>query len=431
MGGCEPSGAGSAAGSGALNRERDEHGNTRWPTSEGRYRLRVCSDMPLVVGPLSWMNWRAQLSGESSGSQIPGYEALLFTDASITGFGIHDDIGPYRLTNALRCFGAGVEPSLGPGLGLHVEMHIDPQEASSRPPPLAKATGSAQWIGLSVDQEIACLLSLILGVRFQSTGPARIFDDTSPMGRPLFADYHEPILPPVYSSRRMLPGWAGRQVDLLSARDRFRSFVELCAEDAVALIRAAREYASAVWIAESDPDFSWLLLVSAIEVVASRWRVSSVDALAAFQENYPDLATEVSMRGDAELLQAIAENFHHLVKSTRKFLDFCERFLPGPPEQPSPWPGLDWSDKADFRRRLRVIYDHRSKRLHDAVPFPSSLTSPGPLLEPTDEPIGLGSANAYSSWQRTDTPLTFYAFTHLTRGVILGWWDECTNRTSA
>lgn len=103
------------------------------------------------IGPFSWMNWRAERSGNASPTEA--YEALLFTDAMLTGFRVQGDLGPYSIVNAL----GRLSQEMRPGLALRVNLYsVDMQP--NKPYPLGPATGSDAWIGLSIDQEIACLL---------------------------------------------------------------------------------------------------------------------------------------------------------------------------------------------------------------------------------------------------------------------------------
>lgn len=85
-------------------------------------------------GPDAWANWHAALSGMPS---LGAYEALLSTDAHVTGEALHG-IGPYRLFNTLGALGTHGGPRPGAGVALRVEHHLPhvlPSPADHRPPP--------------------------------------------------------------------------------------------------------------------------------------------------------------------------------------------------------------------------------------------------------------------------------------------------------
>ena len=68
------------------------------------------------------------------------------------------------------------------------------------------------------------------------------------------------------------------------------SLPSLGAEQAIALVRSARLYQDALWLAESEPNLSWLLLVSAIETAANLWRSRKDLPLERLKESRPDFA---------------------------------------------------------------------------------------------------------------------------------------------
>ena len=372
------------------------------------------------IGPYAWMNWQSYTRGMP---YHEGREAILFTDSSLTGFSVEGNLGPYSIVNALGFH----QETVRPAPALHIDLH-EVEMLPTEPPPLAPDTGAQAWTRLSIDQEISCILSLTLGIRLASSGWSRVFDEHSPQGRPQFINYEPPAMPPIHGHHRMLPGWNGKSVDITGVGDQLRSYASLSATDAVALARAAREYSQAVWIAESDPEMSWLQLVSALEVAALQWDSSEPNWVAEFANRFPELNEKLTpLLGDA-LMSQLAETIKDTTRSTAKFLNFCLHFLPSAPVLEGEWPNqLDWNNKGDFKRRLQTIYKHRSRRLHSAIPFPNTLLTPEPLETPLEVPIGLGSGSGYSTWKSSDTPLTLYAFAHLTRGALLRWWNEDLN----
>jgi hypothetical protein len=56
-----------------------------------------------------------------------------------------------------------------------------------------------------------------------------------------------------------------------------------------ALVRSARLYQDALWIATPFPTFGWLMLVSAVETAANAWRSSMGSPLDRLRDTRPDL----------------------------------------------------------------------------------------------------------------------------------------------
>ena len=141
---------------------------------------------------------------------LGAYEALLYTDAHVTGE-ILGGLGPYRLFNALGALGPHGGPAPGAGVALRVEHHLPhvlPTPADHR------RTSTAHYVGAApLSDQIACLLSLALGARFRSGGETRTFDldNPDPRGRPSLALHAPPSLT-VPDRGTVLPGVAGPTV---------------------------------------------------------------------------------------------------------------------------------------------------------------------------------------------------------------------------
>jgi len=61
----------------------------------------------------------------------------------------------------------------------------------------------------------------------------------------------------------VLPAVTGQHS--MMAIEEIKTFAALSPEQAIALGRAARLYQDALWLAESEPNLSWLMLVAAVE----------------------------------------------------------------------------------------------------------------------------------------------------------------------
>jgi hypothetical protein len=196
-----------------------------------------------------------------------------------------------------------------------------------------------------------------------------------------------------------------------------------------ALIRAARLYQDAIWIAEAEPALSWLLLVSALETAADRWRQSTLSTAERLRDSKPDLVATSEARCP-ELLPLFADGFADSLGATRKFVDFILNFLPPPPGQrPHEAYRVAWSPEP-LKASLRKIYDHRSKALHTGIPFPAPLCdSPMGVGDrewpaPAERPPCLAASIHGAVWLRQDLPVSLHIVEYITRKVLQAWWSS-------
>lgn len=369
------------------------------------------------VGPAGWRNWRACLRKAPEQSW---QEYGLYSDAIFYGAIERNPAdSPYQVLNAFNApwTGSRAGPDQ-PVLFLRVGWHLGEQ-----PTPQMDATDTGSYHGGDVQDEIAALISLAIGARLKAGHYTRMADSEDPRGRP-WADTERPI-PMVGgpASPRILPGFQ-RPRTVTDAL--LETYYMLSPADATALVRAARLYQDAVWIAEAEPQLSWLMLVSAIETAAGQWRSQRSSARDLFLELEPDLASKLSVVGGDEAVGLVARHLSHQLRATRKFIDFSMNFLPPAPEhRPPTWLQLDWSP-SHMRATLAKIYIHRSGALHAGTPFPwpmcflpfrSSEQEP-----PAEVPHGSATAAQGGVWTKEDTPLLLHTFEYITRGVITNWW---------
>ena len=115
----------------------------------------------------------------------------------------------------------------------------------------------------------------------------------------------------------------------------------------------------------------------------------------------------------------------------RKFVDFLMEFLPTPPQaRPADWAQHSWIEE-DMRKSLRVIYGHRSRALHDGIPFPAPMCETAMRLDPqwaapAEKPLGDAVSTAGGVWVRQDIPMLLQTFEHIARGALLEWWRKGT-----
>jgi hypothetical protein len=201
----------------------------------------------------------------------------------------------------------------------------------------------------------------------------------------------------------------------------------LSASAAIALVKAARLYQEALWLVETETPLSWLLMVSAVETAANQWRCQKEAPAERLKDSKPVLYRYLEVIG-TDVLAAVAKEIAEVLGATSKFIGFVLEFLPPPPSaRPPVGFRCSWSETA-IRKAMRLIYDHRSRALHDGRPFPLPMceipfTLPG-WPAPAERPVGLAAAAQGGVWLSKDTPMHFHTFEHIARGVLLNWWRK-------
>jgi hypothetical protein len=375
------------------------------------------SDRPRERGPLAYEYWRA------FNAQAPTCGAMewaLFTDAWITGDDPITD-GPFRLLNTGGGRGRGTVDR--PAVALRIEL-MEPGE-----PDLSDMDRTVvdRYHGGGINDEVAALLALSLGIRMQAGRVIRRFDPGGdPRGRPCeWLDVSDPVflrdsqIPVIH---RAMGTHCLNDARLLT------TLPDLQSNDAVALVRAARLYQDAMWVAESQPHLAWLMFVSSVEVAAQHWHTADVLPGALLEDVKPDLHARLVAAGGEELAESVAAEIAHLFGSTRKFVSFVLAFLPDPPPiRPPEFAQHSWSSER-MKRSMRKIYDWRSRALHDGTPFPVPMCDPpwgygdssGP---PPEIPAGLSQRTLGATWRTADTPMLLHSFEYIVRNALLKWWE--------
>jgi hypothetical protein len=360
-------------------------------------------------GPISYVNWLASASKDL----LVTHEFPLYSDAHIIGETEH---GPYKLFNAVQFPNPGV---VRVKIVLRWDWYLQYEW------PSFAETNADQYHGGNPSEEIASLASLALGVRFRSGDATReFFPGADPKGHPISMSLRAvPTLVSTESRGWIVPNATNepRSLDLLA---RLETFPSLKPETATALIRAARLYQDALWLTESEPALSWLLLVSALETGAILWRGEKEPALARFKTSKAELFDYLSQFDEGKAADRVAEEFRDSFGATKKFIDFVMRFQPGPPMQRPGWAAIDW-DEGPFKAILKVVYRYRSKALHEGRPFPAPMCMPpdrvGQVL--SEKPHGDVSM-AGGTWKAEDVPILLNTFEYIARNVLLKWWDS-------
>jgi hypothetical protein len=353
-------------------------------------------------GPLSYRNWRAQLDGAP---RRGAWETPLYSDAGIFG-DVREGLGPYGLVHAFPADGRD------PVLILSVALHL----AQGTLPRLDK-TNLEGFTGASLADELAALIALETGVRLAAGSATRSFYEGSSAWIAM-GDQDRPVFFPKRAGiGRVLPAVIGERT---IGTGLLATFPALRADVATSLVRAARSYRDALWVAEVEPELSWLLFVSALEVAAVQQQTEKTTALDVLTASKPKLVAELG----PETAAIVAKAFARELGATRRFLDFMDEFMPSPRE-PRP-PGrlrLDW-DREHLREQMKKIYQHRSLALHEAIPFPSPLCSAPMVIDnKTAETTVFGAAARDGGvWVQDDLPFPLHTFEYMARGALLGWW---------
>lgn len=366
-------------------------------------------------GPTAYANWRAESNGEEC---LRGYEINFYSDAYVTGT-IRDGHGPYQFINLVPTFDSQPH-EIRPVIMLRAWDYIVFKV------PASFETDVSSYHGGNMSDELTALLSLDMGIRLKPSTPTRYFN--SPDEKYGDPRIENPSDTPVFVSprgARQLPH--SKEGKLIAGRLSF--YPLLTPEQAVSLTRAARSYQDAIWIADSDPNLAWLLLVSALEAGADHWSQSQIiDSLSAFREVKTELARKVQ-EVCPDLEKYLADELLPITNSTKKFLSFIKNFLPvdPPPKRPHLSYCFNWGER-DVMKAVELIYGYRSKALHSGIPFPPPMCERpfkhGADVESSEIPLGEGTAAKGGVWEKKDTPMLLHTFEYITKKVLQGWWES-------
>jgi len=371
----------------------------------------------VLSGPPAYANWRAL---QAAAPCLATEEYPLFTDAWIVG---ETTQGPYQFLNTVPQW----EPALiQPAIVLRINRHTDFDHITAQD---MEKTNTDRYHAGSFPEEVAALASLAMGIRLKAGGITRRFEPNGdPKGRPSewgarpFTNF---ILHKNPSGWVLASGAEGthplNQLEVLTNLPRLSTL------NAIALVRAARLYQEALWLVESEPELSWLMLVSAIETAANQWRRTKESSVARLKASKPELYEYLAGIG-RDVAVKVAEQIADSLGSTRKFVDFILCFLPtAPSARPAEWWQHPW-DEPRISKSMQIIYNYRSKALHEGRPFPAPMcavpTRFTEWLAPAEIPGGMATAVAGGIWLAKDTPMLLHTFEYIVRGVLLEWWKQ-------
>lgn len=368
-----------------------------------------------ISGPTSYENWISSLSSETKA--INGFEVPLFTDAHITGQ-IKDGFGPYQFLNPVAI--PRSSDSIIPGVFLRIENYLELHSVSTEE---MSRTDSTYYHGGTLQDEIAALASLILGIRFKSGGETREFNEgEDPRGKPILHKMNmNPIL--LLNGEKLIIPNARRKISLKDL-EILLSYPTLFPEDAIILVKAARIYQDAIWMAESEPELAWIMFVSAIETVANHWSTVKATPVEKLHTSMPELEDVLFEQGGEAHVEAVANLVVPYMGATKKFVDFLMNFCPQPPiNRSEKHLRYSWDEK-DIEKTLKIIYNYRSGALHGGSKFPAPMCYPPMISDgmPDEVPCGLATMVNGGVWIIDDTPILLHTFEHMVRGALLNWW---------
>jgi hypothetical protein len=365
--------------------------------------------------PPSIANW---LAFQNRDAWLGTDEFPLFTDAWVTG---EIEVGPYGFVNTVA-FKSGTARAAAI---LRYAMHRPWQEPDFR------KTNADLYHGGSPPQELAALASLAMGIRLRAGHSTRRFEPKGdPLGRPnemhtRSAPYFE------VADSYILPSATGpHSLDSLQILNRLPV---LTPANARALIRSAWLYQDALWLVESTPELTWLLLVSALEAGANEWQKEKGDKVARLEYSKPQLYEFLAKLEDKSILPTVAEHIAESLGITRKFVEFALKFFPDPPRlRPPEWAQFKW-ESSQLKKALRTIYGYRSDALHDGRPFPGPMCEAPARLDPSWEApaermLAEGASQRGGVWLQDDIPMNLHLFEYIARGVLVRWWEACSQK---
>jgi len=358
-------------------------------------------------------NWIAYQQGNPS----QGYfEYELLSDVGITGDN-NTDFGPYEFMTAFNR-----EKEVKASLIVRVD-----ERRSNRIPSLNK-TNVDYYHGGELIDEIAALVSLTMGVRIKAGRMIREFRSSDDrFGRN--TDWHKiPAvhqIKPLYGQYKLPAVIHECGIDLLAP---LKGLPNLSEDSAAVLIKAARFYQEALWIAETEPSLSWIMCVSALEIAANQWKRGQDIPSKRLEASNKELYDYLKSLNLPDIVDKVAEYIKDSLGATQKFVDFVINFLPAPPDKrPQLAFQCSW-DKVEMQKMMRIIYGHRSNVLHGGTPFPGPMCQAPMVLPdqsaPAEKPPGLGTYTKNGTWLIKDTPMLLNTFEYVTRNCLLAWWGQ-------
>lgn len=384
-------------------------------------------EVEILRGPHGWVNWQAESRGIPRRTAAhpdnivirPIWEEFaLYTDAKLEGADLR--LGPFEFLVNERIGTATIGRAHRSVILRQWDHLFDAPLTPAKP-----RDDDSDYFGGDIGDEMAALLGLALGRRFRSGGLVRqgLPLESLPLGMPDERQHQRPALN--LPHRRPMIATIANTTSLDKATELLEIYPALDARDAVALVRAARQYVDGLWLADAEPRLAWIKLVGALEAAANRRDDSrDPDAVAQLKRHKRDLH-RVLQAAPTETLEAVAAAISRLFWQESKVWSFVKAFDPGPPlVRPAPAWQIDWSE---LEPAIRAIYDHRSRDLHDGIPWPWPLCEPPEIAEgdlPAERYPAIAVSAKGAQWTSARLPMYLHVFEHLVGGALRRWWQS-------
>ena len=331
-----------------------------------------------VQWPPSIANW---LAFESKEPWLATEEFPLFTDAWVSG---ETATGPYRFLNTVAFKSGAARPAIVLRYAIHKAWDY----------PDCEKTNTELYHGGSPQQELAALASLAMGIRLRAGHSTRRFEPNGdPFGMPtefgkrITPYFHLPVRPNLPSAAAV----GERPLEALSV---LNCLPKLSQGEACAIVRASRLYQDGLWLAESEPEMTWLCW-------SRRWRQPPMSGI----KNREIRLIASGMRS----------------RSFTKIRSICY----GISSRAS-------RETDNLKKALKSIYGYRSDALHDGRPFPLPMCE-APRLDsswpaPAEKMFALAVSHGGGVWKQKDIPMNLHLFEYITRNVLIGWLEACARK---
>lgn len=206
----------------------------------------------------------------------------------------------------------------------------------------------------------------------------------------------------------------------------FEGIKTLTPKKASAFVKSCRSYQKALWYASIDKNTSWVLLVSAVEILAKEHFTSKkITAINTLKTVKPDWLLKLKETNNNELVEYMADELKYLLNSTSSFVRFLSKFLPPPPKnRPANIHQIDWTQES-LCDAFKVIYEHRSRFLHAATPFPYPMCETSfSTDEKYEKPAGLSTSYAGGVWKKDILPMHLHIFEYIVRNTVKKWFED-------
>jgi hypothetical protein len=363
-------------------------------------------------GPYAHANWRA--AHQLDRPLLHLFESAVYCDVRVMGelcvVGC-----PYYLLNTVPLVWTGASPAHVYPMVMRVQGFLEQQEYWTG----SWEADNSRYANITIEDEIACLLSLVTGRRMKAGECVREYR-VDPIGSPRCAVDAASFLLSAESDRSTLPRQR-EQLSLGHDESVLLSYPDLRVDMAMALLRSARLYRDAISIGEREPELSWLLLVSAIETAANHWHTEPADdAVELLERMEPGFFTELSKYGEGPT-QLVADKLAHTMRASAKFMKFLQTFRPQAPEPRPRFGKMEWS-WGKLRDRLRRVYEVRSEALHSGVPVPHPMCQPVKIQDGLEEVLIGGQSSGGGVWDEKMAPMYLHVFEYIVRKALVAWW---------